>query len=87
MVEFYMHNIILTDMNQWDPNSRLGYMQLMALAYWVAHEEIRDEEVKRVMEKEELLYIISKLMRNKDFITNHSLISNYDVVSPKYIET
>ena len=51
--EFYMHNLILTDMNIWDPNSRLGDMQLMALASWVENEEIRVEEFKRLMRREE----------------------------------
>ena len=32
MAEFYLHNMALTDMNVWDPNSRLGDLQLMAMA-------------------------------------------------------
>ena len=57
--EIYMHNLILTNLNFWDPNSRLGHMQFMDLASWLAHEKTMDEEVKKVMEKEdkEPLYI------------------------------
>lgn len=32
MAEFYLHNMALTDMNVWDPNSKLGHLQLMAMA-------------------------------------------------------
>jgi len=48
-----MHNFILTYLNFWDPNSRLGYMQLMALTSWLNHEEARAKKVKKVMKKEE----------------------------------
>ena len=41
MVEFYLHNMALTDMNVWDPNARLGDLQLMALESWMNHEEAR----------------------------------------------
>ena len=51
MAKFYMDNLILTNMNHWDPNSRLGDMQLMALASWLSHEYIRSKEVKIIMEK------------------------------------
>jgi len=76
-------------MNFWDPNSRLGDMQLMALGSWMTHEETIIEEVKRVMEKEEKepLYIKAKLMKSKDVISNHGLISNDATLAPKYIAT
>ena len=76
-------------MNHWDPNSRLGNMQLMALAYWLVHEETRLEEVKRVITKEEkeILYIRAQLMSSKSVMRNHSLISNDVVLEPKYIKT
>lgn len=32
LVEFYLHNMALTDMNLWDPNSILGDLPLMAMA-------------------------------------------------------
>ena len=31
MVEFYLHNMALTDLNVWDPNAKLGDLQLMAM--------------------------------------------------------
>jgi len=52
LVEFYMHNLTLTNMNFWDPNEILVDIQLMALASWMTHEETRAEEVERVMTKE-----------------------------------
>ena len=40
--EFYFHNKAkLTDMNVWDPNAKLGDLQLMDLASWMNHEEAR----------------------------------------------
>ena len=53
LVEFYMHNLTLIDMNVRYPNAKLGDLQLMALASWMTHEEARDEEVHKIMEKEE----------------------------------
>jgi len=32
MAEFYLHNMALKDMNVWDPNAKLGDLQLMAMA-------------------------------------------------------
>jgi len=39
--EFYLHNLSLTDLNVWDPNPKLGDLQLMALASWMNNEEAR----------------------------------------------
>lgn len=52
MAEFYLHNMALTDLNVWDPNSRLGDLQIMAMALWMNHEELRETEVKRLMIRE-----------------------------------
>ena len=32
MAEFYLHNMALIDLNVWDPNAKLGDLQLMAMA-------------------------------------------------------
>ncbi len=32
MVEFYRRNMALMDLNVWDPNAKLGDLQLMAMA-------------------------------------------------------
>jgi len=37
--EFYLHNLALTDLNVWDPNPKMGDLQLMSLASWMSHEE------------------------------------------------
>ena len=52
MSEFYLHNMALTDMNVWEPNSKLGDLQLMALASWMKHEEARVVEMK-ILEREQ----------------------------------
>ena len=52
MAEFYLHNMALTDMNVWDPNARLGDMQLMAMASWMNCEELRTSKIRRLMIKE-----------------------------------
>lgn len=31
MAKFYLHNMALTDMNVWDPNAKLGDLQLIIL--------------------------------------------------------
>ena len=53
MSEFYFHNMALTDMNVWDPNAKLGYLQLMALASWMNHEEARAAKMKKILVREQ----------------------------------
>ena len=43
--EFYLHNLALSNMNSWDPNTVVGDVQLMAMASWLNHEEKRVAEV------------------------------------------
>ena len=52
LAEFYLHNLALPNMNLWDPNAALGYLQLMAMASWLSHEEKRAVEIRKVMDKE-----------------------------------
>lgn len=52
IAKFYLHNMALIDMKLWDPNARLGDLQLMAMASWMNHEEKRATEIKRLMAKE-----------------------------------
>jgi len=49
MSEFYLHNMALTNMNVWDPNAKLGDLQLMALASWMDHEEEGAAEMKKIL--------------------------------------
>ena len=53
MFEFYLHNLALTNLNVWDSNSKLGDLQLMALASSMNHEEERVVEMKKLMAREE----------------------------------
>ncbi len=55
-----MHNLILTSIKFWDPNSRMGDVKLLALASWMTHEEARAKEVKRVLEREDLALALSE---------------------------
>ena len=41
MAKFYVHNMAITDLNVWDPNAKLRDLQLMAMASWMNHEELR----------------------------------------------
>lgn len=51
--KFYLHNMVLTNMNLWDPNSVLGDLQLMAMISWMIHEEERVVEIQKMMAKEQ----------------------------------
>jgi len=77
MVEFYLHNMALTNMNVWDPNAKLGDLQLMAMASWMNHEELREVEIKRSMIKEqnEPLMIRSNPSDPMALIRTHNLLS------------
>jgi len=41
IAKYYLHNMAITNMNVWDPNARLGDLQLMAMASWINHEKLR----------------------------------------------
>lgn len=75
-------------MNIWDPNARLADTQMMPLASTMTHEEARDEEVKRVMGKEENepLYIRLEIVSPMYIIKNHNIISNDAELAPKYLD-
>ena len=53
MAEFYLHNMALTDMNIWDPNAKLGELQLMALASSMNHEKSRAAKMKIILAREQ----------------------------------
>jgi len=88
IAEFYMDNLILTNMNFWDPNSRMGDVQLIALAYWLTHEEARVEKEKRVISKEtnEPLWVRAELRTPHLVISNHRFIFEDPKLVPLYIE-
>jgi len=78
MVELYLHNMALIDMNVWDPNAKLGDLQLMAMASWMNHEELRVVEIKIlvVKEKNKPLMIRAEPSDPMALITTHNLLAN-----------
>lgn len=73
IAEFYLHMMALTYMNVWDPNARLGDLQLMAMASWMNHDELRVEEIRKLMIKEqnEPLTIRAEPSNPMDLISTH----------------
>jgi len=82
--EFYLRNLALTDLNVWDPNPKLGDLQLMALEYWMSHEESRATEMKRVLAREESkpLFIRAEKPNSMAVINTHNLIANDPKLAP-----
>jgi len=78
IVEFYMHNMALTEMNVWDPNGRLGDLQLMAMASWMNHEELMAAKIRNFMIKEqnEPLMIRARPSNPMPLISTHNLLAN-----------
>ena len=87
MAEFYLHNMALTDMNVWDPNAKLGDLQLMAMASWMNHEELRAAKIKILMikEKNEPLMIRDEPSDPMALINTHNLLANDAQIAPKYL--
>ena len=78
MVEFYLHNMALIDMNVWDPNAKLEDLKLMAMASWMNHEELRAAQIKILMIKEqnEPLMIRVEPSDPMELISTHNLLAN-----------
>ena len=85
--EFYLHNLALTDLNVWDPNSKLGDLQLMALASWMNHEEARATKMKKIMEREETKHLMTRAEQSNPMvvINTHNLITNHPQLAPRYL--
>jgi len=79
----------LTNMNVWDPNAKLGDLQLMALESWMNHEESRVAEMKIILtrEKNEPLFIRAEQSYTMALISNHNLIANDPKLGPRYVAT
>jgi len=77
----------LIDMNVWDPNARLGDLQLMPMASWMNHEEFRAAEIRRLMIKEqnEPLMIKREPSDPMALISTHNLLANSPQLAPRYI--
>jgi len=87
MAEFYLHNMVITDMNVWDPNAKLGYLQLMALASWMNHEESRVVEMKRILAREQTEPLLIRVEQSNPMalISTHNLIANDPQLAPRYL--
>lgn len=79
----------LTDLNVWDPNPKIGDLQLIALASWMSHEEAKAKEVKRVLEREEkeFLYARAEQINSMVVISTHNIIINDPKLAPRYLAT
>ena len=79
----------LIDISVWDPNANLGDLQLMALASWMNHEDLRVAEMKRLLarEKNEPLFIRAEQSNPMALITTHNLIANDSQLAPRYLAT
>jgi len=87
MAEFYLHNMALTDLNVWDPSSKLGDLQLMAMASWMYHDELREVEMKILLikEKNEPLIIRVEPSDPMELINTHNMLTNDPQIAPKYL--
>ncbi len=74
-------------MNVWDPNARLGDLQLIAMASWMNHEDLMATKIRRLMIKEqnEPLMIRSEPSDPMALINTHNLLGNNPQISPRYI--
>ena len=77
----------LIDMNVWDPNAKLGDLQLMAMASWMNHEELRATEIRRLIIKEhnKPLMIRAEPSDPMELISTHNLLANNPQIAPRYI--
>lgn len=89
LAKLYLHSLTLSNMNFWDPNAKLGDLQMMALTSWMTHEKARAKEVRKVLEKEEKepLYIMEKQIISMIVINTHSIIFNDANLAPKYLSS
>ena len=87
MAEFYLHNMALTDLNVWDPNAKLGDLQLMAMASWMNHEVLMATEMKILLIKEqnEPLMIRVEPSDPMALINTHNLLANDPQIAPRYL--
>lgn len=67
------------------PQCKDGGLTTNALASWMSHEEARDNEVKRVLEREEkeTLYIREKNINSMAVISTHNIIANDPHLAPR----
>lgn len=88
LLEFYLHNMALTNMNLWDPNVVLGDLLLMAMTSWMSHEEKRVEKIRKMMEKElnEPMMVKAELVDHIALIYSHQHLAANPQVVPDYVD-
>jgi len=85
MVEFYLHNMALTNMNIWDPNAEPGDIQLMALASSMNHEKSRAANMIRILAREQNELLRAEQSNPMALISTHNLIANDPELTPRYL--
>ena len=75
-------------MNVWDPNAKLGDLELMASASWMNHEESRATKMKKILAREQIepLMIRAEQSDPMALIGNHNLIANDPQLTPRYLD-
>ena len=89
MAEFYVHNLVLTNLDIWDPNPTIGDMQLTTLVSWMVNEDTREKEIWRVMGRRnrEPLYIRPECFNPRGVILNHRDIKRDPALVESYLQT
>ena len=84
-----MHNLVLTNLEIWDPNLIMGDMQLMALASWMINEDTRAKDIWKVMGRRnrEPLYIIPEFFSPRGVILNSQEIERDPALVESYLQT
>jgi len=75
-------------MNLYDPNTALGDLQLMAIAFWLSHEEKRVVEIQKIMARElsEPLMIREEPEDPSTLIYSHRHLADNPHIAPDYVE-
>ena len=82
-----MHNLVLTNLDIWDPNPTMGDMQLMALVSWMVNEDNRSKEIWKVMGRRnrEPLHIKPELFSTREVILNRQEIERDPTLVESYL--
>ena len=89
MVEFYIHNFMLTNIEIWDPNPIIGDMKLMALSSRMLNEDNRAKEILKIMGRRnrEPLYLRTIVFSPRGVILNHLEIEKDPPLVQSYLQT
>ena len=87
--KFYAHNLVLTNLDTWDPNPTMGDMQLMDLVSWMMNEDTRATEIWWVMRRRnrETLHIRPELFSPRVVILNRRGIERDPPLVESYLQT